>query len=306
MYVNADAVFEGGGVKGIALAGAITALEEEGYKWNRVAGASAGAVAAALLAVGYSGKELGEILGSMNYNKLLDGEGKKKLLITKLVNLIMKKGLYSTDYIATWIEELLRRKGKLFFRDVRKNGEYKLKIIVSDISKRRLLVIPDDLKLYGIDADSFEISKAVSMSISIPFFFQPGILGEGEDKSLTVDGGLLSNFPVWIFDVKGKPRWPTFGFRLSEEEKSLNSPWKIDIVSYAIDIVNTMIDKNEEIYLRDKDAVRTMDIPTLGVKTTQFDITKELANKLYSSGYSTAKAFIGSWDFKEYISRYRT
>ena len=43
-----DAVFEGGGVKGVALIGALERLEEEGIEFGRAAGTSAGAIAAAL------------------------------------------------------------------------------------------------------------------------------------------------------------------------------------------------------------------------------------------------------------------
>ncbi len=49
-----DGVFEGGGVRGIAHVGAICALAEKGYEWERVAGTSAGSIIAALLAAGYS------------------------------------------------------------------------------------------------------------------------------------------------------------------------------------------------------------------------------------------------------------
>lgn len=45
-----DGVFEGGGVRGIAHVGAICALNERGYSFERVAGTSAGAIIAALLA----------------------------------------------------------------------------------------------------------------------------------------------------------------------------------------------------------------------------------------------------------------
>jgi predicted acylesterase/phospholipase RssA len=55
---KADAVFEGGGVKGIALAGAIVVAESLGVQWQRVAGTSAGAITACLLAAGYTGEEL--------------------------------------------------------------------------------------------------------------------------------------------------------------------------------------------------------------------------------------------------------
>jgi predicted acylesterase/phospholipase RssA len=49
-----DLVLEGGGVKGIGLIGALAVLEERGYVPQNVAGTSAGAIAAALIAAGYS------------------------------------------------------------------------------------------------------------------------------------------------------------------------------------------------------------------------------------------------------------
>ena len=51
---HADLVFEGGGVKGIGLAGALATLEEREYGPQNIAGTSAGAITAALLAAGYS------------------------------------------------------------------------------------------------------------------------------------------------------------------------------------------------------------------------------------------------------------
>ncbi|HAY88229.1 MAG TPA: patatin, partial [Bacteroidetes bacterium] len=53
-------VFKGGGVLGIAYAGAIEILENEGIltQVQRTAGTSAGAVAAALISLGYSSKEI--------------------------------------------------------------------------------------------------------------------------------------------------------------------------------------------------------------------------------------------------------
>ena len=50
----ADLVLEGGGVKGIALVGAISVLEERGYGFRRVAGTSAGAIVGALVAAGHA------------------------------------------------------------------------------------------------------------------------------------------------------------------------------------------------------------------------------------------------------------
>ena len=33
-----------------------------------------------------------------------------------------------------------------------------------------------------------------------------------------VDGGILSNYPIWIFDSPTTPRWPTFGFHFVKDE----------------------------------------------------------------------------------------
>ena len=56
-----DLVCEGGGIKGIALLGAIYYLNEQGYEFKKIAGTSAGAIVASLLAVGYKGNELKEL-----------------------------------------------------------------------------------------------------------------------------------------------------------------------------------------------------------------------------------------------------
>ena len=47
-----DGVFSGGGLKGFALVGAYQELERKGYQFHRVAGTSAGAILATLIAAG--------------------------------------------------------------------------------------------------------------------------------------------------------------------------------------------------------------------------------------------------------------
>lgn len=304
--MKADAVFEGGGVKGIAFVGAVCCLEEYGYEWQKIAGVSAGAIIAALLAAGYKGKELKNILEDTNYNKFLDKDRVQATpCIGKPLGLFFEKGFYSGNYFEQWIEKLLLAKGKTHFKDVSINNQSKLKILASDITKKTLIVLPDDLKNYGIDPMEFEIAKAVRMSMSLPFYFKPVKLEYKDGSSLIVDGGILSNFPVWIFDTSGVPRWPTIGFKLVENEPSRTSTGKTDIVSYIFDIVNTILDRNEEIYLDDKDAVRTIPIPTLGIKATQFNITKEESFKLFNEGYKSANEFVRYWNFEDYIKKYR-
>jgi NTE family protein len=56
--VEAYAIFEGGGAKGYAHVGALKAAEERGIAFRKVAGTSAGAIVAALVAAGYTADEL--------------------------------------------------------------------------------------------------------------------------------------------------------------------------------------------------------------------------------------------------------
>ena len=70
-----DLVFEGGGVKGIGLGGAFQAIEEAGFKPNNVAGTSAGAITAALVAAGYTAAELKDIVFNMPFPRFKDSGG---------------------------------------------------------------------------------------------------------------------------------------------------------------------------------------------------------------------------------------
>lgn len=300
-----DAVFEGGGVKGIGFVGAINCLEDNGYQWENLAGTSAGSIVAALLAVGYSGKELKKIMMDMNYVKLL----KKNLLndipvVGNMFQLVNDYGVYDSKIIEKWIFEQLKEKGKTKFKDVYKDGKV-LKIIASDVTRRSILIIPDDLKLYGIDPMEFDIAKAVRMSCSIPFFFKPVKLKHNNKINYIVDGGLISNFPIWIFDSDNAPKWPTFGFKLVNDCKKNVIERKNNLLSFSIDVVNTAFDRDEEVYVADKNLVRTISIPTKGVKTTDFDLSKKKTMELYNSGYDSAKAFLDNWNFGNYILRYR-
>lgn len=304
--MKVDGVFEGGGIKGIGLIGAVCCLEEKGYEWQRCAGTSAGSIIASLLAVGYTGKELKEIMMNYDCKNYLD---KYKIeafsFIEKSTSLFINKGIYSGNPVEDFVRSLIEKKGKTKFKDVSVNGKSRLKIIASDITKKNMLILPDDISKYGIDPMEFEIAKAVRMSIGIPLYFRPVKLSYNKEYSFIVDGGLLSNYPIWIFDVEGTPRWPTFGLKLSGTSSKNSLITKIDFGTYLLDIVNTTIDRNEEIYVRDKDAIRSIFIPTLGISSTEFDITKEKKLQLFESGYNSAEKFLDSWDFKKYISKYR-
>lgn len=70
-------VFEGGGPRGVAHVGALRKMEENGLtsQLKRIAGTSAGAITAALFAVGCSSEEIKETLFKLDFTKLLDTQG---------------------------------------------------------------------------------------------------------------------------------------------------------------------------------------------------------------------------------------
>lgn len=304
--MKVDAVFQGGGVKGIGFVGAVNCLEDEGYSWERLAGTSAGSIVAALLAVGYTGKELKNIMTVADFSKFLDSGAMNRIpIMGNIVELVEENGVFSGDKIEAWITELLKNKGKTKFKDVSINGKSKLNIIAADITKRNTLILPNDLKDYDIDPMEFSIAKAVRMSISIPFFFKPVKLKYYGGTSYIVDGGLLSNFPIWIYDVEGKPRWPTFGFKFLSDSISHTAMGKHDLFSFSLDVINAMFERNEEVYLPEKNSVRTINIDAFGIKGTDFNISKKAYIELYNSGYKIAKKFLNTWDFDSYVMKYR-
>ena len=301
-----DAIFEGGGVKGIGFVGAVCFLEEKNFQWQRLAGTSAGSIIASLLAVGYTGKELYRIISDMDYSKFLDEKGIQAIpLLGKPLGLLFENGMYGGDYIEQWIRGLLNAKGKTKFKDVLLDGECRLKIIASDITKRKILILPDDLLDYGIDPMEFEIAKAVRMSAGIPICFNPIKLKYKDGVSYIVDGGILSNFPVWIFDVKEAPRWPTFGFRFAGPVERIPSTGNLDFLSYVFKIFESVVEEDQSVFLNDKDSVRVITIPTFGIQSTDFNISQEDSFKLYLSGYESCKSFLEQWNFSEYIKKYR-
>ncbi len=310
--LKADAVFEGGGVKGIGLAGAILAMEEAGYRWVNVAGTSAGAIVASLIAVGYTGKEIKDMLFDVNFKDFSDDTLLTKIpIIGPFISISTMKGIYSGDSIENWLRDKYRIKGKEKFKDIKtvfNNGRhrYKLNVIASDVTRKRLIILPEDIKKYGIDPDELDIARAVRMSISLPIFFKPVVLKSNEGYNCyIVDGGLLSNFPVWLFDAKGIPKWPTFGFRFikaSNNKENLN----MNTAQYILNIISTMMEAFDERYIEESNFKRTVAIPALGVGTTEFGISKEKSMELYNSGYIAAKKFLSTWNFDRYIRQYRT
>jgi len=321
----ADLVFEGGGVKGIGLAGAYSALEQRGFVPKSVAGTSAGAITAALVAAGYDSGDLDAILLKMPFKEFMDESWQDRIpLLGRGASVVLELGIYEGRYLQNWMADLLKQKGVTRFGQLVDNeaedpdNRYRLRVIASDVTHRRMLVLPNDAEHLGIDPDEMEIAYAVRMSMSIPVFFEPVVHRNpktGEDH-LLVDGGMLSNFPVWLFDCEGRdPKWPTFGLMLVEPDPKIpighriaNDAHETDrgsLVDLVKSLALTMMAAHDRLYLEQATYARTIAIPTLGIGTTEFDIERPRIEALYESGRKAASDFVDRWDFQAYVEQYR-
>jgi NTE family protein len=298
--VRADGVFSGGGVKGIAFAGAIQAAEEAGYtEWVRLGGTSAGAIAAMALAVGYDAAGLRRVLAATDYAAIDDTPG----IVGRVVNLVRREALTRGDGLREWIDGLLRGAP----RPATSFGELgsRLQVVGCDLAHSRLVVFPDDVGLYEdadgrpLEPDGFPIADAVRISAGYPYYFPPVALRDratGRDGVL-VDGGVASAFPVFLFD-RPRPRHPTWGFRLHSglgperpaEREIGGVDWPIDMAWGILDTAMNAFDRHD----LQSFGNRVVSIPTGNVGTLDFHLAADDQEFLYRSGHEAGRAFFAT------------
>jgi NTE family protein len=326
--IEADGVFQGGGVKGLAIAGALLEFAENQRvsvtRWVNVAGTSAGAIIAAYLAAGKSATELAALLQRAPFPKFADyGPGGQ--IVGGGLNLVRRRGLARGEFFRRWFDEEL---GGMTFAAVRTapapdgtppEHPYRLRMVAADITNHRMLVLPDDLHRYRlpghretIEPDSFKVSDAVRMSLSIPFFFTPVQLEDGNTGTLStiIDGGTLSNFPVWLFDTdRGDARRPTFGLRLTGGRavgaglrgfvRMLGWP-----AATAVDISQTQSGAWDERFVGASTRVRTCPVDAGDVGTTDFNLPEAGRADLVHGGRRAARLFLEHLDLAAYRNTY--
>ncbi|HEY6736104.1 MAG TPA: patatin-like phospholipase family protein [Candidatus Saccharimonadia bacterium] len=290
-----DLVLEGGGVKGLGLVGAIATIKERGYIVRRAAGTSAGAIVGALTAAGMSAAEMRETMQTLDYQRFRDATPLDHLGIPgKGLQLAFSEGIYKGDYLKNWLAAELAKLNVHTFKDLAITEDwaqtlppeqrYKLVVITTDVTRGRLVRLPWDYHLYGLNPDDQPVAEAVRASMSIPFFYKPQHLA----GSVFVDGSMLSNFPVGMFD--STPDWPTFGVKLSL--KPAADPG-IDPTKNAVDLgialFQTIMNAHDWMHLDDPATLaRTMFVDTTGVSATNFDITPKQQAWLYANGQKGA------------------
>jgi NTE family protein len=326
--LSADLVLEGGGVLGIGHVGAISVLEKAGYSFPRVAGTSAGSIVGALVAAGMPASRITEIMTTLDYRRFTDRSLLDWVPVGgPLLSLLVDDGVFEGDFLREWLGNLLVDECRVeTFADLAVDDpasslpperRFRLVVTATDVTRGELLYLPWDYAgTYGLEPGRQLVVDAVRASMSIPFFFEPvTVKGSDGTSSTLVDGGVLSNFPIDIFDrTDGRPpRWPTFGVKLlprlpMEAAKLLPIAglFKHGPVALAANLAMTAIVGRDQAHLaKPWVKVRTIQVDTAGVNPVDFGLSRTQATTLFQNGRAAATTFLTGWDWERYLATFR-
>jgi len=295
-------VFEGGGVKGIAYAGAVAVLEERGVLGDirRVAGTSAGAITACLVALGADAARTRKIVTAAPFASFEDSSIG---LVRDTWRLLKRYGWYKGDAFAAWMRaqiKALAGDAELDFaalagRARSQPGRFReLFVVGTDLTAQRAVVYS------AANTPDVPLWKAARISMSLPLVFAS--VKRGGD--VWVDGGLTWNYPIDLFDRaryagddggEGDARVynkATLGFRvdtraeITAERRRFGLPsTKVDsFPEYLKALVGFMTDMANRVHLQPRDWHRTVFIESHGVGTTDFNLDATQVSRLVESG----------------------
>jgi NTE family protein len=314
-------VMEGGGVKGFAYSGALYVLDSMGILKDiqRVAGTSVGAIQGALLAVGYTSNEIIELTSHIPLKQFNDGGW---MLAGGISRLRKQFGWYKGEKIAQWMEDLIAAKtgngditfGELHAQNVNK-GYKDLYITGTDLTYQTLRIFSHE------NYPNMRICDAVRISLSIPLYYR-AVLMDDEGKiydnpngkqllHVMVDGGVLSNYPIFLFDsakyVNGnKPEvntWmenpETLGLLMEMPEQIQYNTLQPGIYPFAIysmsdylkALYHTLIDKANPELTHPNSLRRTIAINNLNLSGRVRKLPKKTITALVENGKEGARKF---------------
>lgn len=226
----------GGGIRGIAHAGVLKALEDNDIKVDIIGGTSAGSMVASLYAMGYSPYYIYILF--KRYAKDIAGINTTPIL-TGIQNHIFNKkkkmtGLKDGEIIEKVYNKLASRKG------ITKISEVPMQIVIPSVditeSKEYIFTnsIPENIEDKEQYIEDISVGKAVRASSSFPAVFSPCSIG----NHAFMDGGALDNIPVNEVKKQGADKVIAVKFDADPIDENSNL---MDIVMKTIDIMGCKI-----------------------------------------------------------------
>lgn len=132
------------------------------------------------------------------------------------------------------------------------------------------------------------------------------------EPSVIVDGGTLSNFPVWIFDrppEKGAPQRMTFGFTLtggrgigpSLGHASHLVPWP---VHFGMELFHTASSAWDKRLASQSTRLRTIAVNAGTIATTQFTLSGPEQDLLLTNGKKAVNHYLAHFNPADYMNTY--
>jgi len=303
----ANLVFEGGGAKGAAYAGCMEVFDSAGLlaPVRRIAGTSAGAITASLLACGAGSEGLTECVQHTDFRRFIADWGG---LFGDAARIAGHYGMHSGDGFVSLLQDRFQRyagKGDLSFGELAelaaaKPARFKsLSVVASNLTRQRPQVFDAHC------SPDLPVCQAVRASISIPLIFEPVTI----NGDYFVDGGLAVNFPIGLYDeVQRDPdqgsvttiRNPsTLGFYLEpralmkDGDRYNPDSVRIDTLkSFAVALGSYLTENANAKYIHPKDRLRTVFIDDLGVSATDFSAPQATIEALMESGRAATHAWL--------------
>ena len=298
-------VLQGGGVLMLGLAGALVELERVGYTPRYMAGTSAGSIVSALRMAGYTPKEIEEELMKRDFLEHLDFTWLARILppIGLLLSLQFYRGAVRGDAFLELVRELLNRKHISSFdspslvdssQPVDDVKHSRLEVVTTDLTRAKELVLPYDCKRgLGQNPGDVEVALAVRMSMSVPFAFVPV---ETADRSpsavgriVCVDGGIVSSFPLDIFDSGSPSPHDTVGI-MHLPTRGPRAFRVTGILSATQALWAAACNARDDRVLEEDKYVRTVIIRT-DVSSNAFWLSQQQKEQLFDQGVLAARNF---------------
>ena len=225
----------GGGMRGIAHAGVLKALEENGIKVDIIGGTSAGSMVASLYAMGYKPDEILEKFKE-NSNKIIGGN--RFSIITGMRKIMKKKAVLKGFKNGKSIEEVFEKLAKNKSYD--KINSIKMPIVIPTVdimdAKEYIFTnyIPKEEEKNKKYITNITVGEAVRASSSFPAVFN---LCPFENHAF-MDGGALDNVPVEEVRKQGADKVIAVKFEEDTIDEKSNM---MDIVMRTIDIMGNKI-----------------------------------------------------------------
>lgn len=262
---------------------AIRAFKRWAYRSSYVTGEQLkGIVAAALGENAYRIRYAG-----MTAPRMFPPPGARSIL-GKIVGICSKNYLFDGEYIEDWVKKKLENRGIVTFGDLRGGVVtednplgYRMRMTAVDADRMRVIVLPYDISYYGINPDALEVAKAVRMSAAAPFVFRPVELEyvkNGRKRiSHIVDGGVIDNFPTWLFNKSAG--YPVTGLSLSGKREYYKFDTPLNILKSIVLILYDFGVPPDCSRLN-----RLVEIDTSRVSTFDFDLDEGEKQYLHDSG----------------------